>query len=304
MGIHRSASIVVVALALGLPASATAGEPASAALAEAIAAAREGGGPFRLRVDSLSAAGVRSLELFPSGVGIWNGRLQLRPDAALRRALLGALIEGGFPELAATYGGRLGGSQEGAALRVIRRIELELGGLAKSSVQLAEGEQSAALERLAETLLDLAATLVPEGVGADDLSDGLAKLAAGNLAPESFTLRFVELPPPGSGEAGSILRIAAGIATRQLYAPGREIGVPVPLALDAESWAGLLEAFRTAELANLPLNLWAEGQLELEVAVLEHRRTIVARPFSRLSPADRGPAQLHFEALAAALRAF
>jgi hypothetical protein len=160
------------------------------------------------------------------------------------------------------------------------------------------------LERLAEALLDLAAPLTEAGTGAADLGDGLSKLAAGALAPETFQLRFVALPPPGSPEAGSILRIAAGTATRQAYAPGLEIGEPVPLALDAERWAELLAVLLAADLPTLPLNLWAEGQLELEVAVLEHRQTVIARPFRRLSPADRGPAQLHFEALAAVLQAF
>ena len=277
--------------------------PEPSALAGAIAAARDAGpGPFGLRVDSTGAAGHRSLEVFPSGVAIWNGRAQLRLAPAQRSALLEALLAGGFPSLEPSYGGRPGAAPEHAALRVVRRVVLEIGGLSASSVQLAEGEQSPKLERLAEALLDLVAPLAGDGITADDLGDGLAKLAAGVLAPETFTLRFVELPPPGSEAAGSILRLGQGTATRQSYTPGREIGEPVSLKLSDEQLDAVFAALRAAEPSTLPVNLWSDAHLELELAVLEHRRTVVARPFSRLSPEALGEAQQRFEKLVAALQ--
>ncbi len=277
--------------------------PEPSALAGALAAACDAGpGAFGLRVDSTGAAGHRSLEVFPSGVAIWNGRAQLRLAPALRSALLEALLAGGFPSLEPSYGGRPEAAPEGAALRVVRRITLEVGGLSASSVQLAEGEQSPKLERLAEALLDLVAPLAKDGTTADDLGDGLAKVAAGVLAPETFTLRFVELPPPGSETAGAILRVSQGTATRQSYAPGREIGKPVSQDLSDEQLDALLAALRAAELSTLPVNLWSDAHLELELAVLEHRRTLVARPFGRLSPESLGETQQRFDKLVAALQ--
>lgn len=276
--------------------------PEPSALARAIAAARDAGpDPFGLRVDSTGAAGHRSLEVFPRGVAVWNGRAQLRLAPAVRSALLEALLAGDFASLEPSYGGRPGAEPERAALRVVRRVVFEIGGLAASSVQLAEGEQSPKLERLAEALLDLVAPLAQDGITADDLGDGLAKLAAGALAPETFTLRFVELPPPGSEAAGSILRFSQGTATRQSYAPGREIGEPVSLKVSDEKLNALVGALRAADLSTLPVNLWSDAHLELEVALLQHRRTLVARPFSRLSPQTLGEAQQRFEKLVAVL---
>lgn len=294
--------LAVLAMPALLPA-ARSEVPEPSAVARAIAAAREAGpGPFGLRVDSTGAAGHRSLELFPSGVAIWNGRAQLRLAPALRGALLEALLAGGFASLEPSYGGRPGAPPERAALRVVRRVVLEIGGLSASSVQLAEGEQSPKLEGLAEALLDLVAPLAKDGITADDLGDGLAKLATGVLAPETFTLRFVELPPRASEAAGSILRLGQGTATFQSYAPGREIGEPVSHELSDKQLAAVVAALRAAELPTLPVNLWSEAHLELELAVLEHRQSLVARPFSRLSPEALGEAQQRFEKLVAALQ--
>jgi hypothetical protein len=294
---------VSVLVVPALLAAARSEPPEPSALARTIAAARDAGpGPFDLRVDSTGAVGHRSLEVFPSGVAIWNGRAQLRLAPAQRSALLEALLAGGFPSLEPSYGGRPGAAPERAALRVVRRVVLEIGGLSASSVQLAEGEQSTKLERLAEGLLDLVAPLAGDGVTADDLGNGLAKLATGVLAPETFTLRFVELPPPGSEAAGSILRVSQGTATRQSYTPGREIGEPVSQDLSDEQLGALVAALRAAGLSTLPVNLWSDDHLELELTVLEHRQSLVARPFSRLSPEALGEAQQRFEKLVAALQ--
>lgn len=271
-------------------------------LAEAVAAARDGAADgFRLRVESTTGDRFRSLETFPSGVAVWGGTTQIRPSRDVRRALLSMLLETGFPSLEERYGGRSDPTRE-AALRVIRRVALEIGGLSKTSVQLADGPQSAELERLAEALLDRVAPLAGAGVTAADLADGLDKLAAGVLAPEALRLRFVELPPEGADAVGSILRLEAGVATCQPYAPGREVGQPAALDLGGVGLRALVSALRAARLPEVPVNLWSASHLELEVAVLQHRRAVIARPFSRLSPDVESEARGRLEKLVDVLR--
>lgn len=300
-------STLLVAVALAAPTPLQAGsdsapEPAEA-LAHAIAAARDDAAAgFKLRVESTGeATGFRSLEVFLSGVAIFNGRIQVKLSAEVRGALLGTLLEQGFPRFEAKYGGRPRPQREGAALRVIRRVTFEIGELSKSSVQLDTGERSAELRKLAEDLLDLVAPLVKKGVTADDLADGLGKLASGALAPETMSLRFVELPP--GNEPGSILRMAGGTLTRQDYSPGRVVGDPEALPLGQERFTTMVTAIRTAQLEKLPVNLWSLSHFELEVQVLEHRKTVVARSFSRLSPDENSKEQQRFEQLVKKLRA-
>jgi hypothetical protein len=176
----------------------------------------------------------------------------------------------------------------------------------KISVQQAQGEQSEALLGLAAALLDRVEPLAAErGTGAADLADGLAKLAAGQLAPETFGLRFVRLPEgtASGAESGTIVLVERGTLTRRPYAPSRALGMRVEEPLDPTLLAELVKHVRRAQLAELPANLWAPDHLELGVRVLDHQETLIARPFRGLTPEEKGEAQKRFDALAAWLRA-
>jgi hypothetical protein len=291
------------AAAAGDPTAGEGGSQEESGLARALEAARDvPGGPFHLLVNCAGEQGFRGLEVFPSGVAVWNGRSQVELATAVRVALLETLIRRDFPSLEASYGGREEPGSPTAALRIICRVVLDIDGRHKSSVQLADGEQSPELGALAGELLDLAAPLAADGVVADDLSEGLAKVAAGTLAPETFGLRFVQLPEPGSDGTGSILRAEGGVISLQPYAPGRAIGEPVTLDLEPADFAALASAIRKADPETLPVNLWSETYLEFEVRVLQHRRSIMARPFSRLSGQKGGEPQQRFDRLVEALR--
>ncbi|HVS14295.1 MAG TPA: hypothetical protein VMV46_10240 [Thermoanaerobaculia bacterium] len=286
-----------------------AGEPRDpAAISSALRAARDAPAPaYRLRVDCAGDRGVRSVEVFPSGVAIWDLRTQVALPEATRRALVRQLDEGGFAALEPRYGGKPEkddrDGEPAAALRVVCRVELELETLRASSIQLADGEQSAALAELANALLDSVAPLAREGVRADSLEQGLQKLSSGELRPEGFELRFVELPRRDAEISGSILHVAHRTATRRTYAPGAELGSPASVDLEDGSFRALIGAIAAADLSSLPVNLWAEDQLELEVRVLGHGRSVYARPFSRLAPGTHGEAQQRFDRLIETLRA-
>jgi hypothetical protein len=268
----------------------------------ALAAARDGVvDGFRLRVDSSTDDGFRSVQVFDSGAGIWNGRVQIRLTPEVRTAVLDALLASGFAGFEPRYGGKPRPEGE-AALRVIRRVVVEVGEVSKSSVQLADGARFEKLELLAESLLDLVAPLAAQGVTADSLADGLDKLAAGVLAPETLTLRFVELPPSDADQVGSILRVEDGAVTRRAYAPGKTLGEAESIDLSDEAFVAMVRAVSSARPASLPVNLWAPSYRELEVQVLQHRHAVIARPFSRLSPDDDAAARERFEELVATLQ--
>jgi len=307
MSTHRLAVSLLAALVIMIQpvAASVTGEESSAPAAEvtrALESVRDGTVEgLHLRVVSSSGEGLRSMEIFERGVGIWNGTVQIRLTPAVRSAVLGALLESGFAGFEERYGGRPEPDGDGA-LRVIRQVALDVGGVSKMSVQLADGEQSAALERLAESLLDLVAPLAATGVTADDMADGLAKLAAGSLAPEVLMLRLVEMPS-GGDEVGSILRVERGAASRQPYAPGRTLGEPEPIELSDGAFGGMVAALRRADPESLPVNLWSPRHVELEVQVLQHGHTVIARPFSRRSPEEDAAVRARFDELVATLDA-
>ncbi|MEW6336269.1 MAG: hypothetical protein AB1625_02595 [Acidobacteriota bacterium] len=304
--IGRTLPLVALLLALAAAPLAWAAPPGAGCgardLGEAIERAREaGGGPFRLGVECRADAGMRRLEVFPSGVAIWDRSSQIALGAETRAALLEALATHRFASLAERYGGP-SGAQRGP-LRVSCRVTLEIGGFTRSSVQFADGEQSAALAGLAAALLDRVAPLAKEGVTAADLADGLSKLASGALAPEAFELRFVRLPADGRGGPGSLLRLEGLEFATRAYEPGREIGAEETRALDRERFSALAATLVGARLAQLPVNLWSDEYLELEVGVLQHRQTVTARRFGRLGPGSDADARERFRAVVAALDA-
>jgi hypothetical protein len=293
-------------LAAGASGQTESGPPSPAAdlLSSRLEQAREEASPsaFRLRVNCRGERGARTVEVFPSGVAVWDLRTQVVLDEGTRRDLLDLLAERGFPALEPQYGGRLDPARPQAAVRVVCRVALELDGLDKSSIQLAEGEQSAQLHALANDLLDRVAAHAPKGVTARDLADGLQKLALGALLPEGFELRFLDLPAAGGETAGVILRVQADVLSLQPYAPGHEVGEAVSRHLVEDELPSLVETLVQADFAALPVNLWSDDQLEIEVRVLGHGRTIYARPFSRLAGERPVVAQERLAQLVAVLR--
>jgi len=272
-------------------------EQLSAALGQAL---KTPGSPFHLQVNCNDQKGIRSFNLFPGGVTIWNGRSQVMVPVATQTALLKTLLEQGFPKFEAIYGGKKRPGE--AAARITCRIGLELEPWQKSSEQRSGGDQSAQMTGLASALLDQVEAFAGAGVTPNSLQDGLDKLADGQLAPQSLRLRFLDLPTRSYVQPGTVLRLRGGKASRQTYSPGRNVGQLTWEPLDQEQFSKLVSALQAAQLDNLPGNLWSEDQLELEVQVLAFRKTILARPFTRLDRAALEPEQQRFESLLPVLR--
>ena len=269
------------------PAVEDAGPPAAefrAALQSALAVAEP---EYRLDVFCTTQTSKRSLIVFPSGVGIWDRTVEIAVPNQTRMALLQALKTSDFAAMKRQYGGKKkpGAKTKSGALRVRCSVTADIGGASKQSMQLIDGDQSAHLEGLATALLDMAEPLAPDGTSATDLSDGLQKLATGALKPESLKLRFVRLPQ-NKAEDGFIFGIRDGLISRQDYAPGRKIGDITSNRAQAENIETITRALLEAQIASLPVNLQAGDHFELEVDVLDHRKTVIARRFQRKAAAS------------------
>jgi hypothetical protein len=261
---------------------------------------------MRLWVECTRDGRLPLLVVYGRGVGIWEGKRQfvVAPDAV--RTLIEALRDGGFAELAPSYGGRPApagspGPDSASAIQVTCRVRLELAGVTKQVVQLDEGEQSAELARLAAALYALASPATAVGIEAASLAEGLAKIARGELAPETLSAMLHRKPElaAGAGERPAfLLRLDGRVARTRRYAPGEGYGPTLELVLGRAELGELAAALAEHAPDRLPANVWAPDYNDLSLAVLDRRVTVQARRFSGMTPATHGEAQTGFDAVA------
>lgn len=260
------------------------------------------GSPFHLQVNCTDKKGIRSLELFPGGVTVWNKQGQIMLPEKVRSTLLSTLLEQGFSEFEPHYGGREQPAKSAAPARISCRVHIDIESLQKNSVQQVGGEQLTPVTKLAAILLDQVEAFSHGAVTPVDLRDALDKLSTGKLSGEVLRLRFVDIPASGSDTPGSILRIQGGNISRQAYSPGRVIAEQIWNPLENGQYLELISALQAAQPANLPGNLWSDDQLEFEIHILAHKKVVLARPFARLDAATLTPAQQQFNKLLSVLR--
>jgi hypothetical protein len=246
-----------------------------------------------------------SVEVFGSGVGIWDSSRQfVVPKDAIRR-MLALLRDAGFAAMPAAPDGE-GGSLEGPRLprpgtEVTCQVSLELDGLEKTVVQLRKGGQSEDLRQLAGALLALSRGHAERGITPAGLADALARVASGELAPELLRLSVQRRPTPGQDGAGFVLAVRRQHAEARPFTPGGGFGEPRRVRLEAQEirdLAGLLVRDRAPAL---PVNLWSDVYTDFEVSVMRWGRSIQARRFDGLKPDARGDQQKAFEHLLAGL---
>jgi len=258
--------------------------------------------PYFLKVNCTDRKGIRSIELFPGGVTIWNRHSQIMLPPVARTTLLMRLVEAGFAGFEERYGGVEQPAKSSAPARITCSIQVEIQNLEKTTLQMAGGKQSAPLLDLAAKLLDGVEQYVDSAVTPVDLQDGLDKLGNGLLAPQVLRLRFMELPARDSDNPGFILRISGAKVSYQAYSPGQSQVAPTLKTLERGQFTRLISALQKEQLASLPTNLWSENQVELEVQVLAHKKVVLARQFSRLASTGQVPAQQRFDALLGVLK--
>ena len=291
--------------ALPPPSSALNATPLRQVLERAVSE-RAGWDTLRLLVECREGSAMTSVKVFGNGLGIWNDERQflLLPDEI--GSLLGALQRADFPGMEDTYGGP--GSLRkppppspdggGMVTMVTCRIDLGLAGYDKQVVQLAPGEQSPTLKKLAEDLLKVCHPRARLGLAASSLRDGLEKVSREELAPETWLVVMHRKPGEKLGDGtppGFLLRLAGYQAATQPYDPVTGYRDPVLLDMGAKEIGILARELAARDPASWPGNLYAADYTDLTIRVLNHEKTVQARQFAGLAPAAHGHHQKDFE---------
>jgi hypothetical protein len=275
------------------------GADSTAALERALGEAlkRQAWSDLRIDTECRTEDGLRSATVFGSGVGVWNRERQITLPREEVLALLQALAASRFARLRETYGE---GEEE---VQLICRVRLDLDGLSKQVLQLATGPASPELRRLAGRILEAAEEAGRDGPGASSLTDGLEKIARGELAPEQLTLYVLRQSEAPGSTAGWKLALQGGKAILQRD-PAPDGEEPRTLRLGAAEIAGLAGQLAAARLEELPVNLWAPEYTDLEIRVLGRQRSLQARQFAGMTPTTHGEQQRRFDRLWEALEAW
>lgn len=245
---------------------------------------------------------LTEVQIFGSGVGIWNRGRQFTLAPAQVTALLERFREVGFSRFQEIYGEieeEVPVPEEGASiLRIVCRVALTVGDVTKQSSQLSEGPRSEELRSLAQEVLALGHGPGAAGVGAESLDDGLAKIAGGTLAPEVLRVLLHRKPdagPAGAGGRGFLLRIEGARATVQPYTTSGGYGDPVAVDLAAPEVARLAALLAEHRAGELPVNLYAPQYTDMVIEVLNRKVDVQARRFSGMTPTTHGEAQKRFD---------
>ena len=311
--------IRLLALVLAMPASSSAADPAR--LASALEAARQRSSDWEglhMVAECQRDGPMEAVEIWGSGVGVWNRTRQIRiPNAGISR-LLAEFEASRFTAMPETFGGRPQAlppprvSEGVMATEVICLVQLELAvdgeTESKSVVQLRLGRQSAELRALAESFFEVAAGPARQGTEASSLTDGLRKIGTGELAPELlFVLaqRRMEGPEPEPTEqvdsSGFLLRLRNLQLTRRELATVGENAPATTSGLAADRVRRLAARLAALQPDELPHNLYAPHYTDVAIEILQHRVALQARRFDRLTPTSLGAQQARFDDLYASL---
>lgn len=236
-----------------------------------------------------------STRVYGSGVGIWKREFQIRLPRAEVRRLLKLLVTTRFGSLPRSFG-----SEEGGEASLKGRIVVSIGPVTKLVSQAEDGEQSPALQTIADQFLGASKKASAHEIGVSSFADGFQKFSAGTLAPEALRLDVRRRVSTVGGE-GWLLR-ANG---RRVYTENLEkVGVPGSahvLVLTPKDFGALAQALRDADPATLPLNLYAPEYTDILIQLLNKSRHIQARKFSGMTPESKGEKQAAFDRLLATL---
>ena len=270
------------------------------------------GNSFELLTECRNETGMRAMRLWGDGLGIWQGSRQTQLSGDEVTGVLKHLQEADFAAFAPIYGGRRQEDpgqrdrpDDGSAVLISCRIRVSLGGHSKESAQRAKGEQSEELKSLAEAILAIGEGAAKNGVEAASLSDGLERVGRGELDPRVFRAMLHRKPTAGEIEEsgpGFLLRLEGRRATTRRHDPRSGYGQEIALDLDASVVRNLALVLGDLDPAAMPVNLWAPVYTEVAIEVLNHRKSVQARPFTGLEPTTHGDLQKDFEAMVQTLR--
>jgi len=270
----------------------------NAAMEKALERAVEGRGAawddLHLLAECTTDGGFRQVEVFGDGVTIWNRGRQYTLDEKRVAGLLETIDRADFAEMDELYGQE----ELDAVMRIICRVVLTVDGVTKQVGQLAEGPQNEKLKGLSRTILHDAFEPPEVGVTADDLDDGLAKIADGRLAPQALHVILNRKPDDfalSRGEPGYILRIDGRKASVQRLSAKGGYAASTERTLSDEEMAKLTSLLAEQQVGTLPANLYAVHYTDLVIEVLDRSQRIQARQFANTTRSTHGEAQVRYD---------
>jgi hypothetical protein len=254
-----------------------------------------------VQIDVFWSRGGRAttVRLFGDGIGIWSREKQFRLSRAQVLDVLKVIERARFGAMPDQFGeGEEGAEHEqNEGPRLKGQLVVRAGAVRKATLQLVDGEQSQALARLIEKILELCEGPARKGVGASSMDEALRLLAAGTLAPELLEVTAQRRPDPkgpdGTG-AEWTLRLAG---LRVSEKPDRA------LLLSEKAFHELATLLSDASPESLPQSLYAVSYTDVTVAILKYSRTIAGRRFLGMTPQTHGEKQAAFDRITAALEA-
>ena len=272
--------LLLAAATNGVKAVAAETDGGSVTFDQALNAAIENPGQsLSMQIECTNEKGIRSLRLYPSGVAVWNQQVQVNIDEAIRARLLNALLKADFPSFETHYGGKAGSGRIKAPNIVMCSIEVQTGGMEKSSYQDVNGDRFETLINLAATLLDIIEPLAERGIGSTSMAEALTLLKQGKLAPQLLVLRVMHLHADAK-KTGAMLRIEAGQLGRRQYQPGVKVGGWKSSPIDSETFHRVIQQLIDASVWSLPANLPSVDAYQMNVRILNHNLLIRSRPLN------------------------
>jgi hypothetical protein len=241
------------------------------------------------------------VRVFESGVAIWGGERQFLLQDSEITDLLQQLVTADFSSLPDRYGGTAEPDrmQAKSALSVECSLSVSLDGVEKEVIQVNRGEQSESFARLVNGLLDSCEESASEGVGAESLEEGLEMIASGALDPVTFELHFQVMADgtaPGESVTEFVLGVEGQRATVRLRDPVDGYSEPSQLELTGNELSELAWKLAGAAPSRFLKSLWAPSYTDLSVRVLNHKMSLVARPYSGVDEETHGELQQDFDA--------
>jgi hypothetical protein len=248
----------------------------------------EGGSRQGLRIwaeQAIEGGQDDELLIYGSGVTVWNNRAAFRLSDEELAQILRAFRDLSFEDIPQT-------SPRGKRLR--RRAGIRTTSYSREASQTWEAPENEPLKQLVDRIFAVVGPLSRRTVwSADSLSDGLSKVARGQLPPEVLSLVFHFKPSNGDGY---LFRVEHGAASSRRYVQ-EKLGDPVEIELSDSAIRDLAARLAAFEPQTLPVNLYARDYTEVVVRVLNQNRSVLARQFADLSPTRHGEAQTRLDGL-------
>jgi hypothetical protein len=258
----------------------------------------------RIEVEGQLGADLNQITIYGRGIGIWNGEKQFTADSKAVDQAIGLLLGAKFYELPDRFAYEEKKDEKEIErqkpVKLVRIVTVSVGTLSKTVVQDNKGPHSKPFETMTTELVELCKKPAEEGITAVSLEDGLQKVVDGSLAPEALWVS-VNAPQLKSLESqdgqGWLLEFRHGILSLRSNILGQGIRDTGERRLTAREAQTLAKQLLGAGLAEMPQNINTAGYTQLAVAVLNHKKKILARQFASPPDEDAKAAEKSFASL-------